>query len=86
MFPLGPDHAYDHPLFELFKHWMTLPDGSSVLYRKTHDNHDRYHDFDLYKQIARACANAVPRKELAKFKDFLIPKLPADAPFFCVDV
>lgn len=86
MFPLGPDHAYDHPLFELFKHWMTLPDGSSVLYRKTHDNHDRYHDFDLYKQIARACANAVPRKELAKFKAFLIPKLPADAPFFCVDV
>ena len=86
LFPLGPDHAYDHPLFEMFKHWMTLPDGSSVLYRASHDNHDRYHDFDLYKQIARACANAVPRKELARFKTFIIPKLPADAPFFCVDV
>jgi len=86
MFPLGPDHAYDHPLFEMFKHWMTLPDGSSVLYRKTHDNHDRYHDFDLYKQIARSCANAVPRKELVKFKAFVISKMPIDVPFFCVDV
>ena len=33
MFPEGPDHAYTHPLFEVFKQWMAQSDGSSVFFR-----------------------------------------------------
>jgi len=85
MFPEGPDHAYDHPLFEMFKHWMTVPDGSSVLYRASHDNHDRYHDFDLYKAIARHCQNGIPRREISKLKAFLVPKVPVECTFLVVE-
>lgn len=67
MFPKGPDHEYTHPLVETFKQWMTQSDGSSVMFRKQKDNHDRYHGFDLYKAIARYCReSAVPKKEIAK--------------------
>jgi len=86
MFPRGPDFAYDHPLFEPFKAWMSCADGTSVLYRESHDNHDRYHGFDLYKAIARFCTNAVPRKELLRFKQFQVPSFPATVPFFSIDL
>ena len=73
MFPEGPKQKTDHPLFEMFKHWTTLPDGSSVIFREKGDNHDRYHGFDLYKAIARNLKeSAVPRKELAKFGQYVV--------------
>jgi hypothetical protein len=86
MFPEGPDHAYDHPLFDMMKAWMTCPDGSSVLYRETHDNHDRYHGFDLYKAIARFCTNAVPKKELSRFRQYYVSAIPIGVPFFSIDL
>jgi len=72
MFPEGPNQKTDHPLFEMFKHWASLPDGSSVIFRKKGDNHDRYHGFDLYKAITRYLKESgVPRKELAKFNQYV---------------
>jgi len=72
LFPEGPAQKTEHPLFEMFKHWTTLPDGSSVIFRKKGDNHDRYHGFDLYKAITRYLKeSAVPRKELAKFSQYI---------------
>jgi hypothetical protein len=77
MFPEGPEHPYTHPLFEVFKQWMTQSDGSSVYFRKQMDRHDRYHGFDLYKAIARYCKDsATPRRELAKLTAFVVPSVP----------
>ena len=77
MFPEGPVQESTHPLFELFKHWTTLPDGSSVIFRKKGDNHDRYHGFDLYKAITRYLKeSAVPRRELAKFSQYIVTPAP----------
>ena len=82
MFPEGPDHEYTHPLFHVFLQWMVLPDGSSVLFRKKKDNHDRYHGFNLYKAIARYCKDsAVPRREILKLSHYQIPVIPLGAPY-----
>lgn len=70
MFPEGPDSSCSHPLFHVFQQWMTQTDGSSVMFRKQRDNHDRYHGFDLYKAIARYCKDAVPRKEILKLSAY----------------
>jgi hypothetical protein len=71
MFPKGPKHAYDHPLFGLFLQWMKQTDGSSVMFRKKMDNHDRYHGFDLYKAIVRYCGDsAVPKKEIGRMTQY----------------
>jgi hypothetical protein len=71
MFPKGPKHDYTHPLFHVFLQWMTQGDGSSVMFRKKMDNHDRYHGFDLYKAIARYCVeSAVPRKEIGRMTQY----------------
>ena len=81
MFPEGPDHPYTHPLFGVFKQWMTQSDGSSVFFRKQNDRHDRYHGFDLYKAIARYCKDsATPRRELAKLTPFVVPSVPLGTP------
>lgn len=80
MFPEGPDHDYKHPLFSVLKQWMTLPDGTSVMFRKQRDNHDRYHGFNLYKAIARYCKDtAVPRREILKLTHYQIPVIPLGA-------
>ena len=80
MFPEGPDHAYSHPLFEVFKQWMTQSDGSSVFFRAQRDRHDRYHGFGLYKAIARYCKDsATPRREIAKLLAFVTPSIPLGA-------
>ena len=77
MFPEGPDAPSDHPLLETFKQWMTFGDGTSAMFRKQRDNHDRYHGFDLYKAIARYCKDsAVPRRELLKLKSYVVPSIP----------
>jgi hypothetical protein len=77
MFPEGPKQVTDHPLFEMFKQWTTLPNGSSVILRKKGDNHDRYHGFDLYKAITRYLKeSAVPRKEISKFSQYVVAVSP----------
>ena len=78
MFPEGPTHDYTHPLFGVFKQWMSQMDGTCVLFR-THkpDRHDRYHGFDLYKAIARYCKDsAVPRREIGKLSAFQVSAVP----------
>lgn len=80
MFPEGPNHAYAHPLFEVFKHWMTQSDGTSVFFRKEMDRHDRYHGFDLYKAIARYCKDsATPRREIARLTALRTANVPLGA-------
>ena len=81
LFPEGPDHPSVHPLFDVFKQWMTQADGSSVFFRAKKDRHDRYHGFDLYKAIARYCKDsATPRRELAKLLAFQVASIPLGAP------
>ena len=77
MFPEGPSHNYTHPLFGVFKQWMSQSDGTSILFRSQKPNrHDRYHGFDLYKAIARYCKDsAVPRREIAKLAWFQVPSV-----------
>ena len=80
MFPKGPKHTVNHPLFEVFKQWMTQSDGTSVMFRDSMDRHDRYHGFDLYKAIARYCKDsATPRRELARLTAFVTPSIPLGA-------
>jgi hypothetical protein len=70
-FPKGPEcEEYTQTMmFTLFKKWLTLEDGTSVLFGKEDPHHDRYHGFTLYKAIARYCKDtAVPRKELLSLK------------------
>ena len=70
-FPNGPacEEYTQNMVFNLFKKWLTLEDGTSVLFGKEDPHHDRYHGFTLYKAIARYCKDtAVPRKELGILK------------------
>jgi hypothetical protein len=77
MFPGDPVEPSENPLKALFIRWMTLGDGSSVLFGKKDPEHDRYHGFDQYKAIARFCKDtAVPRKEVAFLSTFKIEKVP----------
>lgn len=88
MFPEGPTHdSSAHPLFGVFKQWMTQSDGSSVLFRaRNPDRHDRYHGFDLYKAIARYCKDsATPRRELAKLSVFRIASVPLGTPCLAIE-
>jgi hypothetical protein len=79
LFPAGPDVHSTHPLFEMFQQWMEQSDGSSVMFREARDDHDRYHGFHLYKAIARYCKNAVPRRQMIKFRMFEVPVVPVGA-------
>lgn len=72
VFPDGPlcDRYKEDPIFQLFMSWMTLPDGTSILFRnlKNKDTHERYTGFTLYKAIAKYCKDtAIPRKQIEKF-------------------
>jgi hypothetical protein len=73
LFPEGPkfDGYSEQPLFKLFVRWMTLEDGTSVLFFKNNPKVDRYIGFSLYKAIARYCKDAIPRKEITEFSCFL---------------
>jgi hypothetical protein len=85
MFPEGPDHTYSHPLFAVFKQWMKQSDGTSVMFRKQMDNHDRYHGFHLYKAIARYCKDtAIPRKEIGRLTVYQTPTIPAGTSFLSI--
>ena len=70
-FPNGPSHEEyaRNPVFILFKKWLSLDDGTSILFGKEDPQHDRYHGFTLYKAISRYCKDtAVPRKDLVNLK------------------
>jgi hypothetical protein len=74
VFPAGPLYpAYQNDrLFQLIMSWLTLPDGTSILFRnlKENDTHERYSGFHLYKAIAKYCKDtAIPRKQIEKFGD-----------------
>ena len=86
IFPDGPDAPTENPLRDILLSWATQPDGSSVMFRKLRDNHDRYHGFDLYKAIARYCKdNAVPRREISKFKQFQVARIPVGQHFLLIE-
>lgn len=76
IFPDGPS---EHPLNMTLQQWMQQSDGSSVMFRRQKDNHDRYHGFDLYKAIARYCKSAVPRREILRLIHFQVPSIPVGA-------
>jgi hypothetical protein len=69
-FPHGVSDEYSsNPIYKMFIQWLTLPDGTSLLFRNAHDGdkHERYGGFQLYKAIARWARDAVPRKQIDAF-------------------
>ena len=72
LFPNGPkyDEYSENIVFKLFMKWLTLPDGSSILFHRSNPKVDRYCGFNLYKAIARYCKDITPRKEIDEFKCF----------------
>ena len=69
-FPHGVSDEYaSNPIYKMFIQWLTLPDGTSVLFRNARegDKHERYEGFQLYKAIARWSRDAVPRKQVETF-------------------
>ena len=73
LFPDGPkyDGYLENPVFKLFIKWLTLEDGTSVLFHKNNPKCDRYPGFYLYKAIARYCKDTIPRKEISELKQFI---------------
>ncbi len=90
LYPKGPDFEEykSDPVFLFFIKWVTLEDGSSVLFGKENKRHDRYHGFHLYKVITRYCKdNAVPRKEIETLKEFyMVDTIPTIEPIYLIDI
>ena len=85
LFPEGPDHdEYRmNMVFNFFKRWLTQDDGTSVMFGKKDPHHDRYHNFHLYKAIARYTReSAIPRKEI----EYLKPIYGIDSPVGLNDI
>ena len=69
LFSEGPkcEEYQTNPIFITLMRWLTLEDGTSVLFGKDEEIHDRYHGFHLYKAIARYCKDtAIPRREVQR--------------------
>jgi hypothetical protein len=90
LFPEGPtcEDYKDNSLFKFFQKWLTLEDGTSVLFGKEDPHHERYHGFTLYKAIARYCKDtAVPRKELLSLKSlYEVPSVPLEETTLNIDL
>jgi hypothetical protein len=88
LFPEGPFQENSSLLYRMFMKWLTLEDGTSILFGKQDPKHDRYHGFHLYKAIARLCKDtAVPRKEIFLLKDtFGISQLPIGTKVCLIEV
>jgi hypothetical protein len=88
-YPEGPNHIeYDtDPVFRRLKKWLTIDDGSSILFGKEDPRHDRYHGFTLYKAIARYCRDtAVPKKEIVSLQPFYaVTTVPAGESVLVID-
>ena len=88
LFPEGPDNLEyaSNPVFRIFIKWLTLEDGSSIMFKVGDAKHDRYHGFHLYKAISRFCKDAVPRKEIALLKGYYgVDSVPEGVSVLCVD-
>jgi hypothetical protein len=87
LFPNGPkfEEYLDNSVFKLFVKWMSLHDGTSVLFSRKCSKVDRYMGFDLYKAIARYSKDAVPRKEISEFKQF-IGEIPIGSNVLVIDL
>jgi hypothetical protein len=87
LFPNGPkfEEYLDNPVFKLLVKWMSLPDGTSVLFSRKCSKVDRYMGFDLYKAIARYSKDAIPRKEISEFKQF-ISEVPIGSNVLVIDL
>lgn len=89
LFPEGPRNLEyaSNPLFQFFMKWLTLEDGTSIMFKEDDPKHDRYHGFHLYKAIVRFCKeNAVPRKEIASLKTIYgVDSTPAGEPVLLID-
>jgi len=82
---LDADYS-DNRIYGMFKKWLTLEDGTSIMFGKKDPKHDRYHGFDLYKAISRFCKDAVPRKEIMTLKDvYGIESLPIGVKVCSID-
>lgn len=80
LFPAGPNHEEQKSnlVFQWFVKWMTLEDGSSVMFHPKNPKVDRYPGFHIQKAIARYCKDtAVPRKEIESLVQFQIDSIPA---------
>lgn len=88
LFPNGPkfDDYLENPVFKLFMKWMTLEDGSSILFHKQNPKIDRYPGFHLYKAIARYSKEAIPRKEITQLSQFTTDKVPLGEIPLMIDV
>lgn len=89
LFPNGPkfDGYESNPLFQIFVRWMTLEDGSSILFHKHQPRIDRYPGFHLYKAIARFCKDtAVPRKEIGNLKQYVVERIPLGEVPLVIDI
>lgn len=89
LFPEGPYHEeYNtNVIFCMFKKWLTMDDGSSVMFGKKDPQADRYEGFMIYKAIARYCReSAVPRKELETLKAiYMVESLPIGSTWLSID-
>jgi len=89
LFPEGPYHEdYNtNVLFCMFKRWLTMDDGSSIMFGKKDPQADRYEGFMIYKAIARYCReSAVPRKELETLKSiYMVESLPIGTTWLSID-
>ena len=61
-----PDGPSQDPFSNILVNWMTLPDGTSVLFRGKDNFHERYAGFTLYKVIARFSKGITPRAQIEK--------------------
>jgi hypothetical protein len=89
LFPNGPkyDEYQNNEVFRMFMRWMTLEDGTHILFHKTQPKMDRYPGFHLYKAIARYCKDtAVPRKEIAELKQYIVSGFPVGHVPLVIDV
>jgi hypothetical protein len=82
LYPEGPESLdyKDDKLFKLLMKWLTLEDGTSILFHKQNPKLDRYYGFNLYKAIARFCKDSIPKKELSEFTEFQDKIPPGELP------
>jgi hypothetical protein len=89
LFPEGPYHEEykTNALFCMLIRWLTMDDGSSIMFGKKDPRNDRYEGFMVYKAIARYCRDsAVPRKEIESLKQFYsVESLPIGSKWLNID-
>jgi len=89
LFPEGPYHEpyKAKVLFNMLIRWLTMDDGSSIMFGKKDPRVDRYGGFMIYKAIARYCRDsAIPRKEVEYLKTiYSVESLPMGSTWLNID-